>query len=127
MIKTISLDKLVVSPRNVRRSGDPKADAELKADIEAHGLLQNLVVTAVKKPRGCFAVEAGERRRRALQALADDGGQTLSALIASLPLVSMLGIIWLWRDKPDVPSMAAHVEATFHRPQSFAILAPDRR
>lgn len=35
------------------------------------------------------------------------------ALIASLPLVSLLGIIWLWRDKPDIETMAAHVEATF--------------
>lgn len=35
------------------------------------------------------------------------------ALVASLPLVSVLGMIWLWRDKPDVPNMAAHVEATF--------------
>jgi hypothetical protein len=35
------------------------------------------------------------------------------ALIASLPLVSVLGMIWLWRDKPDVPNMAAHVQATF--------------
>jgi hypothetical protein len=35
------------------------------------------------------------------------------ALIASLPLVSVLGMIWLWHDKPDVPNMAAHVQATF--------------
>lgn len=35
------------------------------------------------------------------------------ALIASLPLVSLLGIMWLWRDKPDIENMAAHVEATF--------------
>ena len=35
------------------------------------------------------------------------------ALIASLPLVSVLGMLWLWRDKPDIPNMAAHVEATF--------------
>lgn len=35
------------------------------------------------------------------------------ALIASLPLVSVLGMVWLWHDKPDVPNMAAHVEATF--------------
>ena len=35
------------------------------------------------------------------------------ALIASLPLVSVLGMIWLGRDKHDVPNMAAHVEATF--------------
>lgn len=73
MIRTIPLNKLVASPRNVRRRTDEQADLELKADIEARGLLQNLVVTAAGKPKGCFAVEAGERRRRALQALADEG------------------------------------------------------
>lgn len=35
------------------------------------------------------------------------------ALVASLPLVSVLGMIWLWRDKPDTANMAAHVGATF--------------
>jgi hypothetical protein len=35
------------------------------------------------------------------------------ALIASLPLVSVLGMMWLWRDKPDVVNMASHAEATF--------------
>ncbi|HEX7783643.1 MAG TPA: DUF3147 family protein [Sphingobium sp.] len=35
------------------------------------------------------------------------------ALIASLPLVSVLGMIWLWREKPDVETMAAHADATF--------------
>lgn len=34
-------------------------------------------------------------------------------LIASLPLVSVLGMIWLWRDSPDAENMAAHAEATF--------------
>jgi len=35
------------------------------------------------------------------------------ALIASLPLVSVLGMIWLWHDKPDAENMAAHAGATF--------------
>ena len=35
------------------------------------------------------------------------------ALVASLPLISLLGIIWLWRDTHDPVRMAAHVEATF--------------
>jgi hypothetical protein len=35
------------------------------------------------------------------------------ALIASLPLVSVLGMMWLWHDKPNVLNMAAHAEATF--------------
>src|SRR5690606_9901957 len=73
MIRTIPLGRLVASERNVRRHSDAAADAELKADIAARGLLQNLVVSPVKKPRGCFAVEAGERRRRALVSLAADG------------------------------------------------------
>ncbi len=34
-------------------------------------------------------------------------------LLASLPLVSVLGMIWLWRDTHDVARMAAHAEATF--------------
>jgi len=32
---------------------------------------------------------------------------------ASLPLVSVLGMIWLWHDKPDAENMAAHAGATF--------------
>jgi hypothetical protein len=35
------------------------------------------------------------------------------ALVASLPLVSVLGMIWLWRDKPDAVNMADHAQATF--------------
>lgn len=37
----------------------------------------------------------------------------LGGLIASLPLVSVLGMVWLWTDKPDKANMAAHAEATF--------------
>ena len=35
------------------------------------------------------------------------------ALIASLPLVSVLGMIWLWNDRPDAENMALHAGATF--------------
>ncbi len=34
-------------------------------------------------------------------------------MVASLPLVSVLGMVWLWRDKPDAENMAAHAGATF--------------
>jgi len=37
----------------------------------------------------------------------------LGGLIASLPLVSILGIIWLWRDTSHIERIAAHAEATF--------------
>src|SRR5215212_935198 len=37
----------------------------------------------------------------------------VGGLIASLPLVSVLGIIWLWRDTSDIERIAGHSEATF--------------
>jgi hypothetical protein len=38
---------------------------------------------------------------------------TVAALVASLPLVSVLGMILLWRERPDAENMAVHAEATF--------------
>ncbi len=35
------------------------------------------------------------------------------ALIASLPLISVLGMIWLWRDTGDAVRLADHAAATF--------------
>ena len=37
----------------------------------------------------------------------------LGGLIASLPLVSVLGMIWLWRDTADPQRLAAHATGTF--------------
>ena len=34
-------------------------------------------------------------------------------LIASLPLISLLGMIWLWRDTADTERLASHSGATF--------------
>ena len=38
---------------------------------------------------------------------------TLGALIVSLPLVSILGILWLWNDTSDAERIAAHAQSTF--------------
>ncbi len=38
---------------------------------------------------------------------------TLGALIASLPLVSVLGMILIWHARPDAENMAVHAGATF--------------
>ncbi len=70
MFKSIPLNKLVESKKNVRKRSDPAADAWLKADIAARGLLQNLVVNALA--RGKFEVTAGGRRLKQLKALAKD-------------------------------------------------------
>jgi hypothetical protein len=37
----------------------------------------------------------------------------VGAMVASLPLISVLGMIWLWRDRPDPANMADHAQATF--------------
>ncbi len=37
----------------------------------------------------------------------------VAALVASLPLVSVLGMILLWIARPDAENMAVHAEATF--------------
>ncbi len=37
----------------------------------------------------------------------------VAALVASLPLISILGVIWLWRDTGDTTRIADHLMATF--------------
>lgn len=37
----------------------------------------------------------------------------IGALIASLPPIAVLAMIWLWRDKPDAEAVAAFSGATF--------------
>lgn len=37
----------------------------------------------------------------------------MGALIASLPLISILGMIFLWHARPDAENMAVHAQATF--------------
>lgn len=36
------------------------------------------------------------------------------ALVASLPLISILAVIWLWNDTGDTVRIANHLEATFY-------------
>jgi hypothetical protein len=37
----------------------------------------------------------------------------MGGLIASLPLISILGILWLWHDTSDTQRIATHAESTF--------------
>lgn len=68
----IELNKLDADPKNVRKKYNPTKLAELAANIDAEGVLQNLVVRAGEK-RGRYFVTAGERRRRALLLLVEQG------------------------------------------------------
>jgi ParB family chromosome partitioning protein len=70
-IQLIPLNRLVASPRNVRRK-DRKADIEaLAASIASRGLLQNLCAAPAEGDR--YEVDAGGRRLLALKLLARTG------------------------------------------------------
>ncbi len=59
VIRKLPLNKLVLSPANVRKTPPPAAeDAELKASLKAHGLKQNLIVHT-SADKGVYAVVAG--------------------------------------------------------------------
>ena len=92
LIREIPLSRLALAPENVRKTpADPVAEAEMKASIAAHGLLENLVARPEGDPgsgqpvpahepgaqspdeTGTYAVVAGGRRLAAMQALAADG------------------------------------------------------
>lgn len=49
----------------------------------------------------------------ALIALIGRKAPAAAALVASLPLISILGMIWLWRDTRNTVLLANHAEATF--------------
>ena len=77
VIRSIPLDRLELSPANVRKTtAGEAAFAELKANIAANGVLANLVVRALgpdtqDNPR--YAVIAGGRRLAALGELTQEG------------------------------------------------------
>jgi hypothetical protein len=38
---------------------------------------------------------------------------SLGALVVSLPLISLMGILWLWHDTGDTDRIAVHAQSTF--------------
>jgi hypothetical protein len=47
---------------------------------------------------------------------------TLAAMVASLPLVSLLGMILLWQGRPDEENMARHAEAVLPSLPMFLLM-----
>ncbi|MEG3178807.1 ParB/RepB/Spo0J family partition protein [Sphingomonas sp. RB3P16] len=72
MIQSVKVKNLTLSKDNVRKSNRDERVDTLAANIAAQGLLQNLIVTPLKKA-GHFTVKAGGRRLRALQLLIEQG------------------------------------------------------
>ncbi|MGO4168844.1 ParB/RepB/Spo0J family partition protein [Novosphingobium sp. YAF33] len=73
MIDSVKLNKLRLSPINVRKVSEDRLRLdELTPDVEARGILQNMLVTPAK-PKGTFEVLDGGRRWRALMRLVEAG------------------------------------------------------
>jgi ParB family chromosome partitioning protein len=74
-VRNIPLSQLVLSSTNVRKTPTTAAeDAALEASIRAEGILQNLVVHALPiDGKGAYEVDAGGRRLKILQKLAEEG------------------------------------------------------
>ena len=76
LIREIPLSRLALAPENVRKTPpDPEADASLKASIAAINLMENLVVRPDEPDQDGaerYAVVAGGRRLKAMQALVED-------------------------------------------------------
>lgn len=67
-------------------------------DLSMHYLVLKAVISAI------LIVAVSEVAKRS---------PAFGALIASLPLVSVMGMVWLWRDTSDPVRLANHAEATF--------------
>lgn len=71
-IQMIPLNQLNLSPKNIRKVAPSEAeDAEMLASVRDEGIKQNLVVYPGKGKM--FLVDAGGRRLKALQTLAEEG------------------------------------------------------
>lgn len=87
MQELIPLNKLQLSANNVRKTHNQEADEQLSHDIEARGLLQNLIVTKAKK-RGQFDVIAGGRRLRAMTMIVERGAWDADRTVPCMLLVA---------------------------------------
>lgn len=82
-IRMIPLDQLTLSPKNVRKVKPSEADdAELLASIRAQGVKQNLA--GYEHPEGGYLIDAGGRRLKALQQLAEEGAIAKDHLVPCL-------------------------------------------
>ena len=85
MIQSVKVKNLSLSKDNVRKSNRDASIGELAASIATQGLLQNLIVTPLKKA-GHFTVKAGGRRLRALQSLIEQGNLPADHVVPVLVL-----------------------------------------
>ena len=67
-VRQIAVDRITPNPKQPRIAADPAAQDDLTASIREHGVLQPILVRP--RERGHYEIVAGERRWRAVTALA---------------------------------------------------------
>lgn len=67
-VRQIAVDRITPNPKQPRIAADPEALSDLTASIREHGVLQPILVRPLD--RGHYEIVAGERRWRAVTALA---------------------------------------------------------
>ena len=91
-IRMIPVASLDISERNVRKTNSSHDLERLKADIAAHGVLQNLVaIPTPGKRKGRYEVTAGGRRLAAARMLIADGTWAEDAAVPVLVLDAEAG------------------------------------
>ena len=112
VIQNIPLDKLVKSPRNVRRTPPLKAaEAELKASITVHSLQQNLVVAPANSD-GVHEVIVGGlslRRARVVDAERFEVAGFSAGAVDQLKALGLMSEIITWRLRLFIPTTDAGV------------------
>jgi hypothetical protein len=85
-----------------RRSGSRQLCGVRQGRVGAIGIVIYFAIKAALS--GLIVAAVSEIARRS---------PGVGALVASLPLISILGMMWLWRDTADPLRLANHAEATF--------------
>ena len=102
MIKTIPLNKLVASPRNVRRHSDPLADAELKARAASPGKCAGIKPSAPRSAasRTARACRATSRRSSARPTIRRSC-RCATAIASAARSRRWMARCWCWRVSSD--------------------------
>lgn len=81
----VAASMLTVSPLNVRKTQNEAANQQLRADIVARGVLQNLVGVPVPRKKGRYEVTAGGRRLTQIHAAIAAGDLPADFMVPLLP------------------------------------------
>lgn len=84
----VPASKLTLSPLNVRKVQNEAANLQLRADIVARGVIQNLIGLPVPRKKGHYAITAGGRRLTQVHAAIAAGELSDTFEVPVLPIAS---------------------------------------